>query len=178
MFTHIFSGYGLLTLNQLRKGQKMNRQYCCDVVLQEMREELKNALITAWALIRQSTIDRLSGGFKSRLELCLANAGESISNQLWWVTELDATKDVLEVNRVYVPWTPEEDDRPLQDWLTVGPRWKFPEKRWETRSASQLKHRWYLKLRHRLHGTGSDLAALTSVLEQGRQCLQVPTFTK
>jgi hypothetical protein len=44
----------------------------------ETREELKNVLITAWALIRQSTIDRLCGGFENRLELCLANAGESI----------------------------------------------------------------------------------------------------
>jgi hypothetical protein len=40
MFTLIFSGYGLLTLNQLPKGQKMNSQYFCDVVLQETREAL------------------------------------------------------------------------------------------------------------------------------------------
>jgi hypothetical protein len=40
MFTLIFSGYGLLTLYQLPKGQKMNSQYLCDVVLQETREAL------------------------------------------------------------------------------------------------------------------------------------------
>jgi hypothetical protein len=40
MFTRIFSGHGLLTLNQLPKGQKMNGQYFCDVVLQETREAL------------------------------------------------------------------------------------------------------------------------------------------
>ena len=40
MFTLILSGYGLLTLNQLPKGQKMNRKYFCDVVLQETREIL------------------------------------------------------------------------------------------------------------------------------------------
>jgi hypothetical protein len=32
MFTLIFSGYGLLTLNQLPKGQKMNSQYFCEVL--------------------------------------------------------------------------------------------------------------------------------------------------
>jgi histone-lysine N-methyltransferase SETMAR len=40
MFTFIFSGYGLLTLNQFPKGQKMNSQYFCDVVLQETKEAL------------------------------------------------------------------------------------------------------------------------------------------
>jgi hypothetical protein len=40
MFALIFSGYGLLTLNQLSKRQNMNSQYCCDVVLQETREAL------------------------------------------------------------------------------------------------------------------------------------------
>jgi hypothetical protein len=33
MFTLIFNGYGLLKLNQLPKGQKMNSQYFCDVVI-------------------------------------------------------------------------------------------------------------------------------------------------
>jgi hypothetical protein len=42
---HLFiSGYGLLTLNQLPKGQKMNSQYFCDVVLQETRESLTSIL--------------------------------------------------------------------------------------------------------------------------------------
>jgi hypothetical protein len=40
MFTLIFSGYGLLTLNQLPQGQNMNSQYFCDVVLEETREAL------------------------------------------------------------------------------------------------------------------------------------------
>jgi histone-lysine N-methyltransferase SETMAR len=40
MFTLIFSGHGLLTLHQLPKGQKMNSQCFCDVVLQETREAL------------------------------------------------------------------------------------------------------------------------------------------
>jgi histone-lysine N-methyltransferase SETMAR len=40
MFTFIFSECSLLTLNQLPKGQKMNTQYFCDVVLQETRESL------------------------------------------------------------------------------------------------------------------------------------------
>jgi hypothetical protein len=40
MLTLFFSGSGLLTLNQLPKGQKMNSQYFCDVLLQETREAL------------------------------------------------------------------------------------------------------------------------------------------
>jgi hypothetical protein len=40
MFTLIFSVYGLLTLNQLPKGQNMNSQYFCDVVLEETKEAL------------------------------------------------------------------------------------------------------------------------------------------
>jgi hypothetical protein len=40
MFTFLFSGYGILTLNQLPKGQKPNSQYFCDVVLQETKVAL------------------------------------------------------------------------------------------------------------------------------------------
>jgi hypothetical protein len=40
MFTLLFSGYGRLTLNQLPKGQNLNSQYFCDVVVQETREAL------------------------------------------------------------------------------------------------------------------------------------------
>jgi histone-lysine N-methyltransferase SETMAR len=42
MFTLIFSAYGLLTLNELPKGQKMNSQYFCDVVLQETLEGVRS----------------------------------------------------------------------------------------------------------------------------------------
>jgi hypothetical protein len=37
MFTVIFSSYGLLALHDFPKGLKVNRQYFCDVVLEEAR---------------------------------------------------------------------------------------------------------------------------------------------
>jgi histone-lysine N-methyltransferase SETMAR len=40
MLTFIFSGHGLLTPDQLPKGEKMNSQYFCDAILQETREAL------------------------------------------------------------------------------------------------------------------------------------------
>jgi hypothetical protein len=40
MFMLLFSEYGMLTLNQFPKGQKLNSQYLCDVVLQETQEAL------------------------------------------------------------------------------------------------------------------------------------------
>jgi hypothetical protein len=45
--------------------------------------ELKNALIAAWTSIPQITINRLCQSFQTRIELCLADDGESVSNQLW-----------------------------------------------------------------------------------------------
>jgi hypothetical protein len=36
MFTLVFSGYGLLALDNLPKGLKLNSQYFCDAVLEEV----------------------------------------------------------------------------------------------------------------------------------------------
>jgi hypothetical protein len=43
----------------------------------ETIEELRNTLVAAWNLIPQSTTDKVCEGFERRLELCLANCGES-----------------------------------------------------------------------------------------------------
>jgi hypothetical protein len=94
---------------------------------------------------------RLSGGFERRPELSLVNSEEPISNQLWSLMERFATKDFFEGNRIDAPWTPQEDERLIQDWLAVGRRWKFLEKKRATLSASQLKNRSYLNLRRCLH---------------------------
>jgi hypothetical protein len=50
-------------------------------------QELKSALLDALSWIPQDTIDRLCKGFQTRLQLCLVNHGDSISNQLRQVTE-------------------------------------------------------------------------------------------
>jgi hypothetical protein len=74
--------------------------------------------------------------------------------------------------------TAEEDDRLIQQWLAFEPRWKFMEKQWEARNASQLKNRWYHVVKPRLYGPGTDFTALTWVLEQGRKLLPLPVLTK
>jgi hypothetical protein len=48
----------------------------------------------------------------------------------------------LECSSVHTPWTAEEDDRLIQQWLAFGPLWKFMEKQWEARNGNQLKDRW------------------------------------
>jgi hypothetical protein len=95
----------------------------------KMIEELSNTFTTAWSLIRQSTIDKLCKGFERRLALCLANGGESISNQLWHFSERHATKDFFEVSKGYIPWTDAEDRQLIQDWLAIGLQWKALEKK-------------------------------------------------
>jgi hypothetical protein len=92
-------------------------------------EELKSVLVAAWALIPEVTIDLLREGIQVRLELCLPNEGNSISNQLWRISECTATKDLLEGSSTYTPWTPEEDEHLLRDFLTISPRWKLLSKR-------------------------------------------------
>jgi hypothetical protein len=101
--------------------------------------DLKVALAAAWALTQQTSIDRLCQRFQLRLKLCFIEEGDSISNQLWRISEGTAVKDFLEGNRVYVQWT-EEDRRLLADRLNIGPRWKFLAKRSEDRSVGQLKN--------------------------------------
>jgi hypothetical protein len=41
-------------------------------------EELKSAVVAAWALIPHATIDKLYRGFQTCLQFCLAKGGESI----------------------------------------------------------------------------------------------------
>jgi hypothetical protein len=46
-------------------------------------EELKSAVVAAWALIPHVTIDKLCQGFQRHLQLWFAKGGESISTDLW-----------------------------------------------------------------------------------------------
>jgi hypothetical protein len=101
---------------------------------------LKSALVTAWAFLPQATIDKFCQGFQTRLQLCLAKGGASISNDLWQISERQALKDFIVGNQVYTPWTDVEDQPPIKDWFTIGARWKKRSKKRETRSACQLKN--------------------------------------
>jgi hypothetical protein len=100
----------------------------------------------------------------------------SISNRLWGISERTGMKDCLEGNRVYHQWR-EEDRWLLADWLNIGPRWKFLAKRWENRSARQLKNRWYSVLQHRVQGHMNGHQTLTRILDQGRRRLQIPQLS-
>jgi hypothetical protein len=86
----------------------------------EMIEELKSSLLAAWAMIPQDTIDRLCEGFATRLQLCLANHGDSISNQLWQTSERYALTKVFESSTEHTPWTQEEDESLFRDHLALG----------------------------------------------------------
>jgi hypothetical protein len=66
-----------------------------------------------WSLISQSCIDKPSQGFAARLDLCLANDGLSMSNQLFEVTDRDVMKFCMPPNWARVSWTPGEDKRLL-----------------------------------------------------------------
>jgi hypothetical protein len=44
-------------------------------------QEQKSALLGAWNLIPQDTVNRLCTGFQTRLQLCLVNHRESLFNQ-------------------------------------------------------------------------------------------------
>jgi hypothetical protein len=52
------------------------------------------------------------------------------------------------------------------------------EKKWMTRSASQLTNRWYHELRRRLHETDIDVEMLTKVLAHGRKALPILVLRK
>jgi hypothetical protein len=106
----------------------------------------------------------------------LAEEGNSISNQLWRISEREALKDFFEGSRVHTPWTQEEDERLLRDWPTIGPKWKYLSKLWEERSETQLKNRWYSVLRHRLHRPSENSHELASVLDHSRRGLPIPHF--
>jgi hypothetical protein len=108
----------------------------------------------------------------------LANGAESISNWIWHLSERHATNDFFEVSQVYLRWTEAEDSQLIQDWLTIGPRWKVLEKKWMTRSPNHLKNRIYDERGRRLHETGPDIEMLTGVLAHGRKTLPIPLLTK
>jgi hypothetical protein len=144
-----------------------------------MREELNNALITMWALIPQSTINKLCEGFQSRLELCLANGGGSISNQLWRLTERSATNHFLLCNTVsHVPWTAEEDDRLMQHYLAIGPRWKVPGDTLGVAKCRPVKKSMVQCVGACLHGPETAFLTLRRVPTKGRKRPPAPSFRK
>jgi hypothetical protein len=88
-------------------------------------EELKSSRLASWAMIPQDRIDRLCEGFATRLQLCLANHGDSISNQLWQTSERYALKKLFKSSTVHTPWTQEEDEQLFWDYLALGPKWRL-----------------------------------------------------
>jgi hypothetical protein len=46
---------------------------------------------------------------------------ESISNDLWRISERSVLKDFLVGNQVYTPWTEVKDQQLIKDWLTIDP---------------------------------------------------------
>jgi hypothetical protein len=76
------------------------------------------------------------------LELCLANDGLSISNQLFEISDREAMKAFFKANRVCPPWTAAEDEQLLHGYLTRGPKWSRFAQEWGTRTAVQLKNLW------------------------------------
>jgi 16S rRNA C967 or C1407 C5-methylase (RsmB/RsmF family) len=49
-------------------------------------------------------------------------------------------KDFLKGSPVHTPWTPEENEELLRDFLTISPRWKLLSKRWEVDTLGQPKN--------------------------------------
>jgi hypothetical protein len=139
-----------------------------------MIEELKSSLLAAWAMIPQDTIDRLCEGFATRLQLCLANHGDSIPNQFWQINKRHTLKKIFESSAVHTPWTQEEDEQLFRDYLALGPKCGLMARKWGTHSVAQMKNRWYHIVKHRVHTHLGDMAMLTSVFEQGRRGLPIP----
>jgi transposase len=105
--------------------------------------DLKHALQVAWDLIPQSTIDALCLSFHSRLQICLEQGGDSISNLLGQVGEKDAMRQFTENAQVRVEWTSEEDTQLYRLVKDKGPRWKWISKMFPNRNTCQVKNRWY-----------------------------------
>jgi hypothetical protein len=125
-------------------------------------------------MIPQDTIDRLCEGFATRLHLCLANHGDSISNQLWQISERYAFKKFFESSTVHTPWTQEEDEQLFRDYLALGTKWGLMARKRGTRSVAQLKNRWYHVVKHQVDTHLGDVAMLTSVFERGLRGLPIP----
>jgi hypothetical protein len=53
--------------------------------------------LTIFHLLPQSTNDKFCGGFERRLEFCLASGGQSSLNQLWYLSERHAIKNIFKV---------------------------------------------------------------------------------
>jgi hypothetical protein len=95
MFTVLFSGDGLLVLDDLQRGLKMNSQYFCEVV----REEARMAVIT---ITKKSGIEEVM----IHMEYCKVHNSAKTTKQL----------EKLQVTRLpYPPYSP--DISPCDVWL-------------------------------------------------------------
>jgi hypothetical protein len=115
--------------------------------------DLKRALQVAWDLIPQSTIDALCLSFQSRLEICLDQGGDSISNLLGQDGEKDAMRQFTENAQIHVEWTSEEDTTLYRAVDELGTCWKYIAKRFRDRNSCQVRNRWKILQKRETRGT-------------------------
>jgi transposase len=96
----------------------------------------------------------------------------------FWSKMLPLRKDFLLIHLSdEAPRTLSKDEPLLHECLTIRLRWKRLSKEWGTRTAAQLKNRWYQALRRQLESHGRNTALLLSILSRSGgtyRCLKSP----
>jgi transposase len=111
---------------------------------------LREVLHDAWAGIRQSSIDKLCLSFKNRLMLCKDRGGQSISNDLWIMCDMECLgRYGTQHEPLRLPWTDEEDQMLIHLHAVRGSNWQQLAKYFTNREPNQLKNRWHSVLKKR-----------------------------
>jgi hypothetical protein len=118
----------------------------------ETLNELKEYLQFAWASVPLTTINRLCKSFRRRLMMCLNNRGQSISNDLWLLSDKSVLSDLALAHQgPHAPWTPDEDNQLIELHILLGSNWKKLALYFTNRTAESIKNRWHsvLKIQER-----------------------------
>jgi hypothetical protein len=135
---------------------------------------LRDILQDAWAGIQQTSIDKLCMSFKNRLILCKDREGQSISNDLWLMCDLECLGRYAnqQYNPIHLPWSDEEDEKLIGMHAIQGPNWKKLAKYFPNREAYHLKNRWHCVLKKRQEKMMMDTEYQLALRRDGRQLCQ------
>jgi hypothetical protein len=133
-------------------------------------DDLRTALQNAWTSIPQRVIDDLCKSFKPRLIMCLERQGQSISNDLWMLSDKSCLHELsLIYTREYRIWTPEEDQRLVELHSIHGANWHQIAALMPNRTSNTVKNRWHSHLKKEEHARIQDTELQLFMRQTARQ---------
>jgi hypothetical protein len=108
--------------------------------------------------------------FKALLMICCDKEWQSISNDLWMLSDRECIAEYETMRRGRRrDWTREKDRMISELYVRVGPRWRVISSFFEGRSSCQLKYRWHTILKRKRRAELDNMELELAIRAQSRE---------